>query len=505
MVVYAGGHIPFFRILLNYETREDYIINPGSSSTITETCYDASRDKTTYTGATTGSQYLVTPTFESYTDIGIDPEDVIFESSNTGIATINNQGQVSYVSEGSVTITATAYDPAAGTRTNSITLSMTRSEGQATVTYGNYIADAFDASKHLLLLYNSNEADSLTCANYYKANRPGFSTANTLALNCTTTGEDGFETITEDNIDADILVPVSNWLQTNSSKPIRYIVLMYGMPSRTGTGGSFNTTYRGVQSYLHALLQNQSIRTGQYYKNSDGPYTVCEYQGTTALISSLNMNTLADAQAYIDKISSFYSGMSTPNITISADENSQGGDTYYFDDTSRVYSSSKPGAEAREKVLEENAAANITYSGDSGDTSPTPDQTVHIASASNVTGYQTWGYNGGQGGSYANSGAVSFSGQSSWYIIETIESWNGRRNTPQGNVCDWFAANAFDGAAYSNTPVMAVSHVEEPFLSGVNDGYFFSLWEKGLLGIEAAWSSYNTNKIQVIGDPLIKK
>ena len=32
----------------------------------------------------------------------------------------------------------------------------------------------------------------------------------------------------------------------------------------------------------------------------------------------------------------------------------------------------------------------------------------------------------------------------------------------QGNFLEWYASNAFGGANYSNTPIAAVSHVDEP-------------------------------------------
>jgi hypothetical protein len=69
---------------------------------------------------------------------------------------------------------------------------------------------------------------------------------------------------------------------------------------------------------------------------------------------------------------------------------------------------------------------------------------------------------------------------------------------------DWFSSNAFGGTSYSNTPVFAVTHVEEPYLTGINYKTIFKLWEMGRLAIECAWSSASSNKHQAIGDPLIK-
>src|SRR5439155_10275392 len=102
----------------------------------------------------------------------------------------------------------------------------------------------------------------------------------------------------------------------------------------------------------------------------------------------------------------------------------------------------------------------------------------HITTGSNVAGYLCWGAHSSLGGGYATNGYVQWSGNSGWWIIETVESFNGRRDTDQGNFIKWFSSNGFGGANYSNTPVGAVTHVEEPDLAGVEDSaIFFGLWE----------------------------
>ena len=56
-----------------------------------------------------------------------------------------------------------------------------------------------------------------------------------------------------------------------------------------------------------------------------------------------------------------------------------------------------------------------------------------------------------------------------------------------------------------NTPVGAVSHVEEPGVSGINGPAYMSLWDAGFLFSECAWASKNTPCFQAIGDPLVKR
>jgi len=499
-----GGYSPFFKFRLNAEDADPYIISEEGQSSVVEDILDCSVETITYTAATTGSQYKVNYVVERWTEEGKAPVPE-YSSSDEGVATIDSEGNVGYVSEGDATMEGTATEPVQGTtRTSDVDLTFSISGGDISEEE-ILTAHALDVSKHVLLLYNTNVADSETCKNYYLANRPGMASANVLGLNCTTTGEDGFESITEANFITDIRTPLLNWIATNAStKTVRYIILMYGMPSRTGTGGGFNTQYKGVQYLITSAMRDSGTRTGSLYQSAINPFTVYEYQGETALVTSLNMGTLADAQAYIDKLATMYAAMTTPDIVISAsDVAGHGGDTYYFDDYGAIYNVQTCGS-ACTNVLTENPSANTLYAGKSGYTSPVPDQYSHIYTASDVIGYMSWGYNGGLGGSYANDGTVTFSGDSDWYVITTVESWNGRRSTGQGNMVDWFSSNAFGGTGYSNTPAFALTHVEEPYLSGVAT-LSFRIWERGWKSAEVAWATRRTDKMQAIGDPLIKK
>lgn len=510
--IYAGGFQPFFRFRLNSQPRDGKILSSSSQSDNPTQDLDSTIIETTFTAATTGTQYEIFSVIEYTTNIGEEPV-VEYSSNNEGIATVDSAGNVSYVSDGEVTITGqgSVSERSNASYSTAIKLIMDTSGGETTITQ-NTIPDPLDVSEHVLVVWNSNVADSTTCKNYYLANRPGFgtygggNTPNSLDCPCTTTGTSGFESITKSNFDSQIRTTILNWMSSNPSKNIRYIVLMYGMPSRM-TDGNKNS----VQYDLYRALQETGGRTGTEYRNTDDNFTLSQFKGSTALVTSLNTATLADAQAYIDKLKTVYDGMANPGLIISASENNQGGTDYYFDDSDRIYSFSKPGNDARVAVLAENPSATITYSGDPGDTSPTPDQNDNITSASNVSGYSTWGRNSDLGGDYANNGTVTFTGNSNWYIIRTIESFNGRRSTFQENIQGWFAANAFGGTSYANTPAFGVSHVEEPFLGGVNDGAFFGMWERedtsgpAHFAIEAAWSSRNTPYFQCVGDPLIKR
>ena len=97
-------------------------------------------------------------------------------------------------------------------------------------------------------------------------------------------------------------------------------------------------------------------------------------------------------------------------------------------------------------------------------------------------------------------------GNSGWWVIETLESYNGQPcGGGMSDFCMWFSSNAFGGADYSNTPIGAVTHVDEPY-SGYNDPYhYFGLWEAGKNFGICAWNSARSSRFQAVGDPFVAK
>ena len=76
----------------------------------------------------------------------------------------------------------------------------------------------------------------------------------------------------------------------------------------------------------------------------------------------------------------------------------------------------------------------------------------------------------------------------------------------QGNFLQWFSATAFGGTNYSSTPVAAVSYVDDPSSSGVNDAArYFGLWHAGKAHGACAWYSRRTDAFQAVGDPFVKR
>jgi len=109
---------------------------------------------------------------------------------------------------------------------------------------------------------------------------------------------------------------------------------------------------------------------------------------------------------------------------------------------------------------------------------------------------------------YAINTNIVFQGKSKWYLIQTIESFNGQRfRTDYGTFVEWYSANAFGGTNFSGTPVGAVSNTDEPGdgIGSWNDpAVLFGLWEAGKNFGACAWISRRTGHYQAVGDPLIK-
>jgi hypothetical protein len=133
----------------------------------------------------------------------------------------------------------------------------------------------------------------------------------------------------------------------------------------------------------------------------------------------------------------------------------------------------------------------------------------HITNGVNVAGYLSWGRNSPSlTGDYpTNKNILQWSGNSGWWIIATVESFNGQRLAyGQGNFIKWFSANSFGGTSYSSTPVGGVSNTDEPYNTEANNtAIYFGLWasEKNLA--ICAWNSRNVDVLQVLGDPFVTR
>jgi hypothetical protein len=341
---------------------------------------------------------------------------------------------------------------------------------------------------NVLVVYNSNSAESMQVRDYYLANRPGFANVNILGVST-----DDVEVVDQKQFLSNIRQPIVDWITSHASRPIYYIVLLRGIPDRTYTGTGASVDYQ-----ISMALSDLGIRAGAVYSGGTGiAYTPSKYPGTTALVTHLNMGSLEATLAYIAKLKAMHKAMRTPNVVISGKTSGRSGDQYCLDGSS-AFSGFEPIIRIDYEALVSLgvASSRITYA-----TASLP----HITTCSNVAGYETWGANGGLAGDYAKSGFIRFRGHSNWFLIKTIESFNGQWTTSQGNFVNWFSAKAFGGTDYSNTPVGATTNVEEPTTAGLAGPSYLADWEKGMLFAEAAWDSRQTTFFMAIGDPLVTR
>lgn len=76
---------------------------------------------------------------------------------------------------------------------------------------------------------------------------------------------------------------------------------------------------------------------------------------------------------------------------------------------------------------------------------------------------------------------------------------------PRGDFWMWFSDQAFGGTQYSNTPVGAVTHTDEPGALGVRFSEYFGMWASRKCFARCAWASKGSELsfFQVVGDPLV--
>jgi hypothetical protein len=193
---------------------------------------------------------------------------------------------------------------------------------------------------------------------------------------------------------------------------------------------------------------------------------------------------------------------------ISVPKNTYGSTNYYFDDSNSLYDTPPlPGSNAVTGVLSVNPMASITYTNISTNDTGLYD---HLTNGFNVAGYLCWGWHSTLGYYYATNREVNWGTNSGWWIIRTVESFNGDRSIGSGFL-SWFDANAFGSTnSYTNTPVGAVCYVNEPKEYGTLDQTYFGLWEGGF---DFAICAYNSRApglpgyyyMQAVGDPFVSK
>jgi hypothetical protein len=238
-------------------------------------------------------------------------------------------------------------------------------------------------------------------------------------------------------------------------------------------------------------------------------------------VTSINMNGTngaTDCTAYIDKLVSMASNNPPGTLFISGTAAGYGNTNWYFDyGGSTGFSTTDPAY-----LYSSSYSINAVF----GVTNVDPLASVILSTypnastlATNVAGYFTCGWDCGGDVNLFDDGSIKFFGQSGWYIMTTIDSFDGQRDTDpsqhdfvQANFLSWFTTNSFGGTNYSNTPVGAVTTVEEPQVQGhVNPAVYFGDWEAGKSFAISAWAAQTIGNglpgiyFQAVGDPFVKK
>ena len=329
------------------------------------------------------------------------------------------------------------------------------------------------------------------------------STANTLGILCATN-----EISDPVDFSNTVFSPIQNWLATNATKRPAYVVLFQDIPTRVKSGG---TAYPSTQVQINSACA----------------------PGWQPFVTSINMDNAGGSSnciGYIKKLASFGSHYSQGNLIISASAGWYPNNNWYFDGTSPNYGTNILGVSGA-AVTNVLANASVTYLDDTnypaigilaGHITGTLSGNIIGTNVTNVAAFSSWGAHGYFGGTigtnyypvgtnwgYATNGTIQFTGASGWYLIETMESFNGQQSfQAQGNFISWYSSNAFGGIGYSNTPVGAVCNVEEPTVPGLNNpAIYFGDWAAGRILPYCAWNSAPTgaNYLQVVGDPFIKR
>ena len=346
-----------------------------------------------------------------------------------------------------------------------------------------------NVSQDLLLLYTTNSADSVFVKDYYLAHRPMVGGANVLGIGCPVG-----EFIGTNDLLNQVRAPLNNWYAANPTKRPEHMILFLDVPSRV-TNAALSSGLWGSVSW--------NIREGITPRQ---PF-----------ITHINMGATGtnDCVGYINKLANIGTNYSPGKVLISASRGGYGNTNYVVDSIRHGYGF--PLNYPDDGVVTSAATNGLTKAGVSpsailyADGLETYTNGVyynlpHPQAATNLAGYISWGQHSSLQGHYAPN-FLQWHGNSGWWVIETIESFNGQRvDQGQGTFIKWFSANAFGGSNYSNTPVGAVSHVEEPGLSGVNNAeIYFGRWaSQRRFGI-CAWQSRITSQFQAVGDPFVTR
>lgn len=420
--------------------------------------------------------------------------------------------------------------------------------------------DAFNASQHLLIVYNANNPDSLNITNYYLSIRTGLAGANTLGVSPTTCS--GSYNVLYSDYSANIKKPIIEWI-SGSNKPIRYVALMYDLPMRC-TGDNYNArtgmsivndlrfvdNYENIENYNPVstinsfTLPNTSIpndvfnpkfpenimakrfNTGfslslnlEYHRlGGDGNidhFSLTKYLRTSFLTTHVTARNKQDISGYITKlgqarVSGHYLLSSTGNNKLFLFKNrgftlgSHSGTLEWLSDVDAGWAmvSGLPGIQSIHTLI------GTGIFGDWPRSSPrlTGSNLAAFAFHGNHSVYGDGTFPFG-GGTYAQNGTIRFSGEN-WYIMTVAESFFGDNydeTSNQGYIFKCLQSGAFGGFAYENCPIGVVGTIDEPFTAGIAADPYFRMWASGYPFIECSNCNMNHQTFMTaVGDPFVR-
>jgi len=399
--------------------------------------------------------------------------------------------------------TNSAYSLIANDNSSGIySVTVANAAGSTNAAWQVTVTNVIDVTKDLLLIYNTASTNSIVVKNYYLDHRPMVGGANVLGITCTSE-----ERISDEGFMNQFAPQVDSWLATNATKRPQYIILFPDIPSRIWTVS--NDVFRlPVCSVSYALSTN--------------------FPDYRPFITSINMgltDPTNDCIAYINKLERFGTNYSHGQLLISAASGGYGNTNYVLDNIRHGYGyvvgTFSNGYAANGAVISSVTSALLTVGVQTGSihyfdglenlTNGVPYNLTHPTGFANLSGYICWGVHSSLGNHYPTNGSVVWPQTSGWWILETLESFNGWHGQEHGNLTQWFSQSAFGGTNYENTPIGAVSNTDEPLLVGVNNpSLYFGLWASGKNFAICAWNSRNIgpyipNHFQAVGDPFIKR
>ncbi len=341
----------------------------------------------------------------------------------------------------------------------------------------------------VLIVCNSADEDSLDARDYYKANRPGFSSVDSISVNTTTS-----ENIDYTDFVSQVATPIKQRFDNNSN--LQFVVFMYGMPTRTtGSGGGKSTPV----ALFDWFAPQRSVGV---------------------LSTFVTARNYADVEGYIDRLAAVPVARRSGDVLIGP-----GNEEYYFDEKHYRLDREGPdddGVEFRYTPLDEHRIALIDAFNPDPPITYSPWNGVAILTIEDPRGYQSWGeYNPSIGpinpSSPSTTGihnkvSVTFSGsvppEGAWYAMSTVVSYNGWLANPrnQATYADWLSEGAFHSGSstgYTHSPIAMVTTTAEPKVDGTIRSEFWVQWEKGVPFIAASWAGIGRNVFLPVGDPFV--